>query len=145
MGATGVIIPLHTRIFSRVNIASQLVTVCSVLHTFHRRSYAAPCRVPSGSSPTRKLIEEGLLSGGETGFLSVICPVSPWRLGNLPQSRLAGISETFRESFPPSLRVVSDISELRCAYYVAYYLDSILHRYKYMPSFRFKLPIFIFA
>src|SRR5229473_3482493 len=43
---------------------------------------------------------------------------------------LAGISETFRESFPPSLRVVSDISELRCAYYVVYYLDSILHMYQ---------------
>jgi bla regulator protein BlaR1 len=41
--------------------------------------------------------------------------------------------------------VVSDISELRCAYYVVYYVDSILHRYRYMPSFGFKLPIFILA
>src|SRR5712672_3224498 len=34
-----------------------------------------------------------------------------------------------RRSFPPTLRVVSDIPELRCACYIVYYLVSILHRY----------------
>jgi hypothetical protein len=35
----------------------------------------------------------------------------------------AGISETFHESFPPTLRVVSDIPELRCACYIVYYIS----------------------
>src|ERR1700677_4348010 len=83
-------------------------------------------------------------SSRKAGRFPVTCRPSP---GELTENRptLQAFSETFRESFRPSLRVVSDISGLRCVYYVVYYLDSILHRHQYMPSFGFKLPIFIFA
>ena len=82
----------------------------------------------------------------KTAVLSNFSPPHPSRAGQLIEIRaLQVFRKRSARPFPPSLRVLSDISELQCACYVVYCINSILHRHRHMPSFGFKLPVFIFA